>query len=216
MHKLTCDLGETYESDKIKIFFGRKNSAQKSIDEAIQFGHQVHGSNLIKVKAKPAHSNHFLKNSDGLWTDLPMVKIGVYTADCIPCFIHSGHKIFSLHLGWRGLVSPLLQNCLKLLNSNDDVSVFIGPHISMDSFEVGEEVFTVFNNVDKLSNRTDWMLKKDNGKYNISLEKVLRLLLPEESLTFSSKIDTFQSNLHHSYRRDDQTRERNISFAFLK
>jgi copper oxidase (laccase) domain-containing protein len=220
MIKTLCDDGEWFKTDSVSVFFGNKNSQKSSSTEVIQFGHQVHKDELLEVDRSFGESSHFLAESDGLWTKKSNLKLGVYTADCVPCFIYSAHKLFALHLGWRSLQLGLLENALKNIRSSDETQIFIGPHIQAASFEVGQDVLNKFKILMPDSKTQDWYEELSYMKFKISLNKViLHKVSSLRPKVYSSEIDTFTSANHCSYRRSNKTQVpnngRNISFAFL-
>jgi copper oxidase (laccase) domain-containing protein len=92
------------------------------------FGHQVHESALIEVNNSFINSNMhsslcLIESSDGLYTEEKNLALGLYTADCVPCFVVTQNYIYSLHLGWKGVYFGLLKKCLdkikKDITSND-------------------------------------------------------------------------------------------------
>lgn len=92
-----------------------------------------------------------LQDVDALITNLPQQCIGVSTADCVPILIYDEeHKaIAAIHAGWRGSVKRIAEKALRemQLKYGTDASkckAVIGPSISIESFEVGEEVAQEF------------------------------------------------------------------------
>lgn len=93
----------------------------------------------------------FLQSVDGLFTQMPNVCIGVSTADCVPLlfFDEENHTIAAVHAGWRGTVERIAQHTLweikKLYNVDTQaIHAIIGPSISAEAFEVGDEVVEQF------------------------------------------------------------------------
>ena len=209
--------GEAFNHKGVSVFFG--NSLSKKIIEQtnIQFGHQVHEDDLIEIQSSVTHSSNLIQSSDGLYTDKKKLKLGLYTADCVPCFLFSTQRIFSLHLGWRSLHMGLLDKALKKIDRSEKVSIFIGPHIQFSSFEVGNDVFLKFKKVLKTSEDKSWYRQVSDEKFKISLKQIIQIKSAGYNVDFfSSLIDTYTSESHCSYRRQKGTCERNISFAFLK
>ena len=71
----------------------------------------------------------------------------VLTADCLPVLITSvsGDEIAAAHAGWRGLQAGVLEATVKVMsNSPGDLMAWIGPGISQENFEVGDEVREAF------------------------------------------------------------------------
>ena len=66
------------------------------------------------------------------------------TADCVPLLIcnQDGDTIGAIHVGWRGLVSGIVHNAVKVFDTSpDQLMVWIGPHIKEDNYEVGPDVY---------------------------------------------------------------------------
>ena len=92
-----------------------------------------------------------MENVDALITDLRGVCLSVSTADCVPVFLfdEAHHAIAVVHAGWRGTVARISIRTLQEMNQiySTDASrlkVVIGPSISLEAFEVGDEVYETF------------------------------------------------------------------------
>lgn len=88
---------------------------------------------------------------DALITSEPGCCIGISTADCIPVLlydkVHGG--VAAVHAGWRGTVGYIVGHTLEKMRAafgteGQDVIACIGPGISIQSFEVGDEVYEAF------------------------------------------------------------------------
>ena len=84
-------------------------------------------------------------------TNLPGLCIGVSTADCIPVLLYDEqqHAACAVHAGWRGTVQRIVDHAvtaMQLSYGTDPAQLraVIGPGISLDSFEVGDEVYDSF------------------------------------------------------------------------
>jgi YfiH family protein len=92
-----------------------------------------------------------LEGFDALMTNVEGVCIGVSTADCIPlllCDTEHG-AIAAVHAGWRGTVARIAQKTVEAMTKAygtrpSQLKAQIGPGISLDSFEVGQEVYDAF------------------------------------------------------------------------
>jgi YfiH family protein len=99
---------------------------------------QVHSS--ICVDAALTNENI---EADASFTSRVGIVCGIMTADCLPVFVSkkNGTMVGLAHAGWRGLVSGVIENLIKSFNSDgDNLIVHLGPAISKNYFEVGEEV----------------------------------------------------------------------------
>lgn len=210
--------GEFFEDNNVYIFFGNKsfsNTSKILNSNNLLFGKQTHEAELKNINHVNNQSATTLTNSsDGLMTTSANKKIAIYTADCVPCFIYDGESLFSLHLGWRSLQKGLLEKALSL--SKNSIKIFIGPHIQYDSFEVGPEVVSAFEEALE-EPKSSWSKASSNSRHYISLKKIIELKASKAcAQLICSDFDTYTSTAHHSYRADKATHLRNISFAFLK
>lgn len=92
-----------------------------------------------------------LEGVDALVTSLPRHCICVSTADCIPvlCYDRRQKVAAAIHAGWRGTAGRIVGKTLQAMNTaygckGEDIVAFIGPGISVDAFEVGDEVYEAF------------------------------------------------------------------------
>ena len=92
-----------------------------------------------------------LEGIDAVMTNLKGVCIGVSTADCRPILLYDGahHACCAVHAGWRGTVKRIVQKAVKAMASTygscpQQLRAVIGPGISLESFEVGDEVYEQF------------------------------------------------------------------------
>lgn len=103
---------------------------------------QVHQTRLI-------HLDDWTPNvtADAAWTDRSGQVAVVKTADCLPLLVANDQKpvVAAIHAGWRGLVQGIVKQTIKALPGRvADLQVWIGPAISQDAFEVGDEVYRAF------------------------------------------------------------------------
>lgn len=125
--------------------------------EHIVMPHQTHGTEVLRVDSRfmamtPEQRREALDGVDALSTDVPGVCIGVSTADCIPVLLSDPchHAVCAVHAGWRGTVARIVQNAIAAMQrayatEPQQIVAQIGPGISMDSFEVGDEVYEAFS-----------------------------------------------------------------------
>lgn len=92
-----------------------------------------------------------LDGIDALSTNLHGVCIGVSTADCIPILLYDCDKqaVAAIHAGWRGTVSKIAEATVSAMTREygtrpDNLVAVIGPGISEQAFEVGDEVYEQF------------------------------------------------------------------------
>lgn len=149
--------------------------------------HQTHGVEVRQIAddffaLPPAVQAMLLDGVDALMTNVPKVCIGVSTADCIPLLLlDTEHKACcAIHSGWRGTVVRIAQKTLATMRAaygtkSDSLLAVIGPGISAQHFEVGDEVYEQFAsagfNMPAISHRED--------KWHIDLMECCRQQLVE-------------------------------------
>ncbi len=124
--------------------------------ECIVLPHQTHGTASAVITPQfftlsPQARQQQLEGIDALLTDMHDVCIGVSTADCIPVLLYDEehHATAAIHAGWRGTVARIVQHTASRMQQlyGTDMSLLravIGPGISLESFEVGDEVYAAF------------------------------------------------------------------------
>ena len=125
-------------------------------DDRLILPRQTHSSDILCIDEQflllsKEEQTVTLYAKDALVTALPNLCIGVSTADCVPVLLYDSVKgvVAAVHAGWRGTVSRIVEKCLaemKEAYGTDaaDVRAVIAPSISLDAFEVGDEVYDAF------------------------------------------------------------------------
>ena len=143
--------------------------------------------------------------ADASYSSKVGVVCAIMTADCLPVFVSkkNGTMVGIAHAGWRGLVSGVIENLISSFNSDgEDLVVHLGPAISKNSFEVGEEVKSLF-----LSKNVDFQrsfLIKNNKNY-LDLYDAARVILEGfeiNSISGGNRCTFKESSDFFSYRRD--------------
>jgi YfiH family protein len=111
--------------------------------------HQVHGDAVdVVTRDRPRAADAADPKADAVVTDDPSLIVVVRVADCLPLLLASsdGRVVAAVHAGWRGVLSGIVPNAVRgmiELGAKDIVGA-IGPCISGEAFEVGEEVAAEF------------------------------------------------------------------------
>ena len=110
---------------------------------------QTHSTNVRIIADVPTEAE--LHEVDAVVTHLKNFCLCVSTADCVPVLLYDKEKqvIAAVHAGWRGTVGRIVEKTLEAMKAHygtegKDVIACIGPSISLDSFEVGNEVYAAF------------------------------------------------------------------------
>jgi polyphenol oxidase len=133
----------------------------------------VHGTDVIYADA-PRPLTATVQKADILFTDNPEVSLFMRFADCVPLLFHDPKKnvIGISHAGWMGTVKGVAEVSIQAMQerygSNPaDVVVGIGPSISVDHYEVGEEVAAQFR--EKYGDDSEKVLQMRDGKIYLDL-----------------------------------------------
>ncbi len=156
--------------------------------------HQTHGKTVCQVDAPPTD---VIEATDALMTHVPGLCIGVSTADCIPVLLYDSdhHAASAIHAGWRGTLQRIVQTCIQQMEQtfgtqSSRLKAVIGPGISQECFEVGDEVYQQFAearfNMGSIARKYE--------KWHIDLPLCNRLQLEEAGVTdiYMSGICTYQ------------------------
>ena len=110
---------------------------------------QTHTTNVQVITGMPNKED--LQDVDAVITNLPGYCMCVSTADCIPILLYDKKRqvVAAVHAGWRGTVGRIVERTIKKMMSvygtdSEDIVACLGPGISLESFEVGDEVYESF------------------------------------------------------------------------
>ncbi len=166
---------------------------------------QIHSNKIFLVD-----KNNF-KNElygDGLITTEKNIALGVLTADCAPIFIYDIQKtiICCLHSGWKGTLSNISKEGIKILkNNNIDISssvAVIGPCLGFSSYEVNKKFKSKFIKKNKLYEK--FFKSKNNIKDLFDLRGLINFQLKMEGLNkiYNIRKDTYKNaDIFFSHRR---------------
>ena len=112
--------------------------------------HQVHEAKVWEAPDKPVKWAD-APCADALITDQPGRLLCIRTADCVPILLATtdGKHVAAVHAGWRGLVAGVIEAAVKTMKERYNIGpnrliAAIGPSISIEHFEVGNEVLRTF------------------------------------------------------------------------
>jgi YfiH family protein len=161
---------------------------------------QIHSSNCVDA----ALTNEII-DADASYTSKVGIVCGIMTADCLPVFVSkkNGTMVGLAHAGWRGLVSGVIENLIHSFNSDgDNLIVHLGPAISKNYFEVGEDVMRLY--LSKNINFERSFTVKNNKNYLdlYDAAKVILEGLKINSISGGDRCTFHESGNFFSYRRD--------------
>ena len=199
--------GNKYDSlsDKFSIVYELHGEETR-----LAYAKQVHGDRIVTVE-KPG----FVGEADGLITTSADMTLAIQVADCGALLLadRANGIIGALHSGWRGTAAGITGNAIARMNElgsdHENIEVFIGPCISGQVYEVGEEVASQFDE--------RFVLRDGFTKPHLAIREALKQQLldagiPEANLEIDQRCTYLNPELFHSYRRDGNKSGRMIGF----
>jgi YfiH family protein len=176
---------------------------------------QIHSAN-VSVIDQPG----LYKECDTLITAEENLYLVISVADCLPVMIYDNQKkvIANIHSGWRGTQLGIAGAAVEKMRSRfgslpEDMTVFIGPGISAENFEVGEEVAELFE--------SKYVKKKNSQKYSADIKQCVYDQLTDSGILKQNiEISPYCTFSHkdylHSYRRDRESSGRMFAVIGMK
>lgn len=123
--------------------------------EGVWLPRQVHGTDIVllddTLRDRCLQEQDLVVEADAVVTRLAGQWIGVRTADCVPVLLADPVQgvVAAVHAGWRGTVRHIARLTVAMMTETmgcrpSDIRAAIGPSISPEAFEVGEEVAAAF------------------------------------------------------------------------
>lgn len=180
----------------------------------IQWLDQVHGVEVVCADSITAAT---VPVADAAWTSTPELGLAVLTADCLPVVFAAADAgaVAVAHAGWRGLLAGVLEQVYQQLPvTAEGYLAWIGPAISADAYEVGEDVAervracSMPGGTSSDGSETDWLRAgRMAGKYQLDLAAMAgaQLLGLGVKAVYYSGVCSAGSALTYSYRRDGVT-----------
>ena len=163
---------------------------------------QKHGTNII---IEPDKFNR--QEGDASISFEPGKVCTVMTADCLPILAtnKSQNVVAAIHAGWRGLADGIIEKTLMSMKCNpEDIIVWLGPAISQEAFEVGDEVREIFIDSDKDSR--DCFKMNEYNRWQADIYGLAKIRLRNNGITliYGGEYCTFRDDeLFFSYRREN-------------
>jgi len=135
-------------NEKEEVVKGNRNFLANSIStdiDNIAFATQVHGTEIKEVT-----EGGIFEDIDGFITDKKGLALAIQVADCAAVLLAESESglISAVHAGWRGAEASIVPKAIQKMVAKgadlEKIQVFISPCISMDEFEIGEEVAQKF------------------------------------------------------------------------
>jgi len=176
--------------------------------EQVVWMNQVHGIKIQRVE-DISEGITVLDETDGVWTDRAGLMLISKTADCVPILMWNkkDQVIAAIHCGWRGFLQGIIETMAEEFEQNslrlEDFSVFLGPHLRVDDFEVQQDF------IDQVPEaKMRFLLKKNNKNYFDITKGVIETLKSFGVKNISdSGINTYNNPEYFSYRHWSQQAE---------
>lgn len=170
---------------------------------------QVHGAAVAVVREAGHVEAH-----DGLVTDVPGIVLSVVAADCALVLLADleAGVVGACHSGWRGTVAGIVGETVRAMAGlgaeASRMRAYLGPCISAEAFEVGEEVAAQFDEA-VVVRRPEW------PRPHVDLGAELRRQLAEAGLEAveADPSCTVADPRFYSYRGEGGTRGRMLGFV---
>lgn len=191
---------------------GGPESAGLAMD-GLALPRQTHSTNVLRMTS-PGRP----EDTDAVFTDTPGLCVCVKTADCIPVLLYDPRRrmVAAVHAGWRGTVGRIVEKTIAAMGSaGEDLHAIIGPGISLQSFEVGDEVYAAFRDAGFPMESLAARFPSDKGgeRWHIDLWAANRWLLGQCGVRdiAVAGICTMSSPLYYSARRETIRTGRNYN-----
>ncbi len=186
------------------------------------FANQTHSDNISVVSQT---SQNLIENTDALITNINGLCLCILTADCTPVLLHDPVQkvIAAVHAGWKGTARDIVGKTVQKMKENyhcnaQDIKAIIGPCISKNVYEIGENVFKEFINlpIDLKSAFTELPQQKFLLDLKLSNKLLLRNKgICEENIITSPNCTFTENNKFYSARKDGFNTGRMVSGIML-
>lgn len=198
----SLNLGDHVGDDTAAVAENRRRfAAACGLPSEPRWLRQVHGTDVVVEPVVGQEADAALSRTAG-------VVCTVMIADCLPVLICSddGREVAAAHAGWRGLAAGVLETTIAAFEAPPArLCAWLGPAISQDAFEVGDEVRQAF--IENDDDAASGFVRNARGRWQADLFDLARQRLRAAGVgeisggglcTYSDPERFF------SYRRDGQ------------
>lgn len=212
--EFTLSFSSSPDKELVRQNRAKLAAAMNVAPEKLFFPSQVHETRIVNVTGQTPKED--LMETDALITNERGICIAVMSADCVPIilFDRKNMAVAAVHSGWRGTVAKILEKTLNRMKEEfgtegKDIVAGIGPSVSLESYEVGEEVVHA---VRKNFKQADVLLKpQSNNKakldlWNANKIQLLEFGVPENAIEISDLCTVKNNEDFFSARKGDAGR----------
>jgi polyphenol oxidase len=181
----------------------------------VAFTEQVHEARVARVDRPCTVAGH-----DGLVTRQPGLLLGTVAADCALILLADVRNgvVGACHAGWRGAVAGIVGETLSRMADLGaepaHTRAFIGPCISLEAFEVGEEVASRFE-PRHVHRRDEWPRPHVDLRGAVA-HQLRQGGVPEDLIEVSGDCTLLQPETYYSYRGEGGTAGRLLGLIGLR
>lgn len=169
-----------------------------------QWLEQIHSTEAVLLPNEES-----IPKADAAYTVGKNIVCAVMTADCLPLLITNkqGSCVAAIHAGWRGLCDGIIEETIKKLAVEpESLLVWLGPAISADVYEVGEEVYDAFTKAEVEAKQAFTSVSEGHWLFDIYQLAKLRLnKMGVKQIYGGDRCTLSEEEQFFSYRRDDVT-----------
>ena len=137
------------------------------------------------------------------------IAVGVRSADCVPILVADriSGAVLAIHSGWKGTAADItgvaISALREQLGDEGDLIAAVGPHISLASFEVGDDVAKLLSAASPIGDAA--VARHEGKKPHVDLRKIVAAQLDRAGVHEVDQVDgctVIDAKLFFSYRRD--------------
>lgn len=204
------NLGD-HVGDAIAHVAGNRQTLVEALGVSPVWMRQVHGTRVLTLTDPTVEP----PEADAALTQQSDIACAIMTADCLPVLVadRQARVVGAAHAGWRGLANGVIEQLVNAMTAvpgvtSRDLSVWLGPAIGPNAFEVGQDVVDAFVRRGASLSACFRLHPVNAGKYLADLTalatQILRTLGVED-ITASNLCTYTQSDRFYSYRRQAVT-----------
>tara|TARA_A100000164_G_C21726853_1_gene685624 strand:- start:12 stop:770 length:759 start_codon:yes stop_codon:yes gene_type:complete len=206
--KLGLNLGLNVGDSYNNVIVNRKELYKKLPSKPVWLN-QVHGSEVIDISNLSINS---FPTADSSFTYKKNIICVILSADCFPILISDtkGKVVGAIHGGWKSISDGIIEKTILTMRNycSDELIVWIGPGITSEHYEVGEDFYDVFLSKNKLFKKAFKKKINTKTKFFADLPLIIQEILTSLNIKkiCNSNYCTFSNNeKFFSYRKEKKT-----------
>ena len=207
------NVGLTVGDDPERVIANRKTSFEALGRDYYSMSDSwlVHDKGVVVYDEPRDPKSKVPPKADIILTDNPEVTLFMRCADCVPLLLYDSKKqaIGLVHSGWLGTTKKVGAKAVEAMTERygsnpTDILAVVGPSISPDKYEVGDDVIKRVREIFK--NKAEELLPKVNGNTHFDLWASNEFILREagvEQVDVSGICTATHTDLWFSHRAEN-------------